>query len=62
MLLINITAESNVDCVLSKTIKLKGSDMVCPAIAEITVPVVIRVKSLDHTFLRLIVVHPPSWR
>lgn len=34
--------------------RLKGRDMVCPAMAEITVPIVIRVKSLDQTFVRFV--------
>ncbi len=56
MPLTNIMADSNADCVSSNTIKLKGRDIACPAIAEIIVPMVIRLKSFDHTFFRIILI------
>jgi len=46
---INKNADNRVEPVSSKTIRLMGRLMVCPAMADIIVPKVIRVKSLDHT-------------
>ena len=50
--LTNMIAREKCRLGLIKTMRLKGREMVCPAIAEITVPTVIRVKSLDrHLFV-----------
>jgi len=47
---INRNADNKVEPVSSKTIRLMGRLIVCPAMADMIVPMVIRVKSLDHTF------------
>ena len=43
-------ADNKVEPVSSKTMRLMGRLMVWPAMADMIVPMVIRVKSLDQTF------------
>ena len=48
---INKNADNNVDPVSSNTNRLNGRLIACPPIADIMVPRIIKVKSLDHTLL-----------